>query len=233
MKKIFAVAVATVMTLAMSVSAFAADSVTVKNVGWWDAWTPSYELADGATLEFDVDMKTAGAAVYQNFNMVFCNVATDGKTAPKAPTAEDPAGFEGYAEYVVLRSDNFGWGTDYANTKYTTEEFLYQGDTVDYAKMLTGGKWDVTISRAGNKITVDYVITTSEAKTIKCGYEVNATDLSKGCHVFFTGDAGAEFTLTKVENVPTGDFTAVLPVALVAVAAMAVVVVMKKRTVAE
>ena len=65
-KKFFAVAMATTMALSTAMSASAA---TVEGA-WWTQWTEGYELADGATLEFDVTVK-GGDAVWNNVAAVF------------------------------------------------------------------------------------------------------------------------------------------------------------------
>ena len=190
-KKFFAVALATTMAVSTVMTA-AAETVTVSNSGWWDAWTPGYEVADGTTLELDVDIVKGGPDVFKSLNAAFVNTKTDGKTAP--------SDFDGYQEYVVLRSDNFGWGTDYANTRYTGTDYLFISADTDYSPILTGAHYDITIKRDGNKINYDYVITEKDGTVLNCGYEINAADLSGGCYVFFTGDAGVEFTISEVET---------------------------------
>lgn len=229
-KKIFALALAAVMLVSGAMTAIAAESVTVTNAGWWDAWTPGYELKDGATLEFDVDLTAGGAAVYQNLNTVFANVATDGVVEPKADN------YTGYAEHVVLRTDNFGWGTDYANTTYTGTDYFFDSSITDYTAKNTGAHYDLTISRTGNKIDYDMVLTAGDGTVYNIGYEVNATDLSAGCYVFFTGDAGVTMTVTPVEAAASnpgvaakGDVSTVMTYVVLFAGAALVVVASKKR----
>ncbi len=226
-KKIFALALAAVMLVSGAMTAMAAESVTITNTVWWDAWTQSWEVKDGETLEFDVDVTTGGAACYHNLNTVFANVAT--------PGTEAPANTAGYAEYAVLRTDAYGWGDQYGNTTREGDNF-YTGDDVDYATKNTGAHYDLTISRAGNVVTYAVAMKAGDATTYNYTWTMNATDLSAGCHVFFTGDAGVTMTVTPVvdeEPAPTPDdeieqkgdmslaFTAIVLVAGVALVAFA------------
>ncbi len=229
-----------VMTIAMVVTMLVASlamasAETVTNAGWWDDWSKGYELADGATLEFDVDQTASGTAVFSSLNAIFANVATDGTTVPNADN------YAGYAEYVVLRSDNFGWGAEYdaGHVTYTGTDFLYGGEDVDYAAILTGAHYDVTISRSGNNISYDIVLTGGNDTVFNIGYDIAATDLSAGCYVFFTGDAGVSMDITLVEpsvggggsaddSVQTGDMTNFALLAGVAALALVAVVASKK-----
>ncbi len=229
MKKFFAVAMATVMTLAMSVSAFAADTISG---GWWTAWTPGYEVKD--TVEFDIEVK-GGAENWNNISAVFVNVATDGKTAPSADN------FEGYKEYAVVRADSWGWGggdnlsCDGKAIEYTStlEDANASGDAWDEFKaVMADAHIDATVTKTATGFELKYDVKGANGTSYTYTAKTEA-DTSAGLYVFFVCDT-SEVTVAKVEApAQTGDFTAVLPVALVAVAAMAVVVVMKKRTVAE
>ena len=65
---------------------------------------------------------------------------------------------------------------------------------------------------------------------------MKATDLSAGCHVFFTGDAGVEMTITPVEkaaanpDVPAkGDMSSVMTYVVLFAGAALLVVAAKKR----
>ena len=194
-KRILALLLVAVL-IVMQVSSAVAGTNTVTNSAWWDDWTQTYEIADGATVRLHVDMVTAGSAVYQNLNAVFCNVATDGETIP--------ADISGYAEYVVLRSDNYGWGDYYGTTTYTGTDYLYDASISDYSAILTGADYDITITRDGTAIDYDIVITESDGITqLNCGYEIVIASLSDSdsLYVLFTGDAGASFDVFEAVTV--------------------------------
>lgn len=67
--------------------------------GWWSAHSPLNTVEANKTLHLEFTNFTAGEANYQNWVAVISN----GKYV----------GEDGYAEYLVLRSDNFGWAAKY------------------------------------------------------------------------------------------------------------------------
>ncbi len=202
MKKILVVAIAVAMLAVMAISAFAAESETVINPGWWDDWSASHEIADGATLKFDIDLVAGGTNVWNSVNAVFINCLTDGVEAPHTA--------EGYVEYAVLRTDPHGWATEYdkGNCAHTGDNINDLGIT-DYAAFWAGADYDITITREGNKVVYEYAILAADGTEVVSGWEMNAEDLSAGCYVFFTGDTGTEMTITVVDehdgvNAPEG-----------------------------
>ena len=296
MKKIFAVAVATVMTVAMSVSAFAA--------------TPVYfnDFEDGAG-----DAKVVGSGKFvddadKNYGKVFHN-AVDGQAQrtnylllPEDVLSKSADTKELTVQFWV----NVGTATDYfytplfsaygaapidnANTfpmMVLQSRTLAQvncagwsdltvaqnkvGENKEDTTWLDDKKWHLytaTFDEEIVKIYIDGVLKQEWDASIDDGANVDTTvaglysngaDLKYVClggnQAWGWADPDAAYmfddvaiynkALSEAEikavmtdkaagvTPETGDFTAVLPVALVAVAAMAVVVVMKKRTVAE
>ncbi len=240
MKKFFAVAVATVMTLAMSVSAFAAADVDCS--GWWVAHSEAVEVtAEGVEITFK---NTTEEGASQNWNgPIWVLYSADEAFAGGAGISNTP----GYTEYWVMRGDNYGWGnavyygvTGDLNTNTADnltaagitwtpdadavwDNFLTDlkaGADCKATAKLVDGKAVVTFSVAGVDTKIELPVDTAKKTYISLGGEL--TDLTN-----------IEVKAMAKDTPATGDFTAVLPVALVAVAAMAVVVVMKKRTVTE
>ena len=207
-KKFFAVAMATTMALSTAMSASAA---TVEGA-WWTQWTEGYELADGATLEFDVTVK-GGDAVWNNVAAVFANAKTTGTKAPA-----DEVG-SSYKEYAVVRGDNWGWGGG-DNKSVDGSDITYEGGIADEAlggdagfiAMMKDAKLAVTITRSGNDVTYTYKATgaNGSATTRTAKFSANMGD---GCYVFFVPDtstvtvdkkaAGAATTPTA--DTKTGD----------------------------
>lgn len=167
------------------------EVITVSNKALWDAWTPSYEVKDGETIEFNVQL-TGGPEVYHSLNLAVCNIPTDGVTFP--------ANMAGYYEYVILRSDEAGWGDHYGRATYTGSDRIFTGFDVDYATVWSEAEYDIKISRNGNTLIYDYVIEAGDGVTYNCGWEVDLPNLDKGLFVYFTGDAGVEFTLRTNET---------------------------------
>ena len=182
-KKFFAVAMATTMALSTAMSASAA---TVEGA-WWTQWTEGYELADGATLEFDVTVK-GGDAVWNNVAAVFANAKTTGTKAPA-----DEVG-SSYKEYAVVRGDNWGWGGG-DNKSVDGSDITYEGGIADEAlggdtgfiAMMKDAKLAVTITRSGNDVTYTYKATgaNGSATTRTAKFSANMGD---GCYVFFVPD---------------------------------------------
>ena len=72
-KKFFAVALATTMTVS---TVMTASAETISGA-WWTSWSQGYEVADGETVEFDMELK-GGDAVWNNVAAVFVNGHQDG-----------------------------------------------------------------------------------------------------------------------------------------------------------
>lgn len=197
-KKFFAVAMATTMALSTAMSASAA---TVEGA-WWAQWTEGYELADGATLEFDVTVK-GGDAVWNNVAAVFANAKTTGTKAPA-----DEVG-SSYKEYAVVRGDNWGWGGG-DNKTVDGNDISYQGGIADlgdadFIATMKDAHLEVSVTREGNDI--EYTYTAIGANGIETTRTVNFTsDLSEGCYVFFVSD-GSTVDISLVEEDSSEDST--------------------------
>ena len=72
---------------------------------WWAHFSPAKEVAEGKTEYFSFTNYTDGAENWRNFLVVL-------QTTPTGHSADTT---EGYAEYAVVRADNYGWGAGYDN----------------------------------------------------------------------------------------------------------------------
>jgi hypothetical protein len=202
-------AAAAAMTLAMSVSALA-ESYTYTQDSWWTAWTPGFEIADGATVKFTGSSSSSAAEVknWYGINSIFTNVATDGVNAPLAEN------YAGYREYVALRADNWGWGDC-----YNADNNESSWDWDNYAAMVADCSYDFVITRSGRTVTETINITGKNGVSgwQKYTFEADGTD---PIYVFFTGDETVTYTVNTIaenteptpapgpdEPAPTGDFT--------------------------
>ena len=214
-KKLLTAALAATMVVGSTLSAMAAP-VEISG-GFWTAWTPGYEVKDGSTVEFDIDVKTTASANWNGVVAVFVNKATTGTVAPKDEVGAD------YKEYAVIRTDSWGWGggdnlsidkkaIEYS-TKHDTEDVFsttnVNGDNEgvidkwdDFVSILKDAHIDAKVSKSGEDLTLNYVVTgknghgfTYEAKT--------KADTSAGCYVFFVCD-NAEVTVTQVTGSNAG-----------------------------
>lgn len=76
---------------------------TERNLAWWSEFTGSYELADGQTLNIKLNNYSNAEQFYKNFVFGLCNSSFTTDVLPNS--------VEGYAEYLVVRPDAWGWTT--------------------------------------------------------------------------------------------------------------------------
>lgn len=196
-KKFFAVALATTMTVS---TVMTASAETISGA-WWTSWSQGYEVADGETVEFDMELK-GGNAPWNNVAAVFVNGKTTGTTAPADEVA-------GYKEYAVVRGDNWGWGGG-DNKTVDGNDISYQGGIADlgeadFIATMKDAHLEVSITREGNDI--EYTYTAIGANGIETTRTVNFTsDLSEGCYVFFVSD-GSTVDISLVEEDSSEDST--------------------------
>lgn len=196
-KKFFAVALATTMTVS---TVMTASAETISGA-WWTSWSQGYEVADGETVEFDMELK-GGDTVWNNVSAVFVNGKTTGTTAPADEVA-------GYKEYAVVRGDNWGWGGG-DNKTVDGNDISYQGGVADlgeadFIATMKDAHLEVSVTREGNDI--EYTYTAIGANGIETTRTVNFTsDLSEGCYVFFVSD-GSTVDISLVEEDSSEDST--------------------------
>ena len=196
-KKFFAVALATTMTVS---TVMTASAETISGA-WWSSWSQGYEVADGETVEFDMELK-GGDAVWNNVAAVFVNGKTTGTTAPADEVA-------GYKEYAVVRGDNWGWGGG-DNKTVDGNDISYQGGIADlgdadFIATMKDAHLEVSITREGNDI--EYTYKAIGANGIETTRTVNFTsDLSEGCYVFFVSDSST-VDISLVEEDSSEDST--------------------------
>ncbi len=195
MKKIFAAALAGAMVLgsALTVSAATLPDVTVD--AFWGAHSEGVEVTStGVTITFK-GTSTGGANNYETPVYVLYTSA-DGKVGA--------AGDEGYTEYWVQRSDNYGWIGD-ANTSdvsklpagYTYTDANLAAD-FDWAKWLEANKAgvDCTVSA---KIDGDKVVASITNNGITSQITAKV-DTSKKIYIALTGEKCTMTGITTTEG---------------------------------
>ncbi len=97
-----------------STSGFEAYTVgeTDCSTGWWSAWSDSYKVADGETHITYFKNYTNGTYNWNNWVIAFVNVGDNIHGASELDT---------YSEYLVLRADNYGWGTYYDDSNLSND----------------------------------------------------------------------------------------------------------------
>lgn len=166
MKKLFTLIAATMMAAS---TMFAGTTVgeTDNSSAWWTAFSDYYTLVDGQTATVTFTNYSDKVNNWDNWIIVMTNGSERGA--------------DGYAEYFVLRVDNYGWGTNYAAGTLTSN---YNWDT--FKDDMDGSKVAMTVARDGNKITIHADITTTTDATYFENFEVEIADLPETIGFFFT-----------------------------------------------
>ena len=252
-KKFLAVVMAATMTLASAFTAFAAPA-DVDCTGWWAAHSEAIEVTtDGVKATFK---STTYADATLNWDSpIYVLYSADDAFAGGAGISDTA----GYAEYFVMRSDLYGWSgaaidaslaTKNTNDAEYADLIVKEGVPADDAAWtawleankagvdvtvtakLDGNNAVITIENNGVKSTATIPVDTSKKVYISLGGElckltnINVEPLTPAGNGAGDGDGDG-----NGGNVQTGDVATVLPVVLLAGAAVAVVV-LKKRAIA-
>ncbi len=215
-KKLLTVAMAAMMTVAMTVSALAVDvkdtiSGDLTVTGFFAERSDAVALKSGDSINFKFNIKSeACAANYETFVMAVTGAIGD------AYTSADQ-------EVLILRGDNWGWGgkmsdfnipfiaSDEVPEKVAGVNYLNFTSDVDFGTwqdaLKAGFACDITIARDGNTLTYtakmgDWTTTCTATSGIA---------LPETCYVFFTGEktvlTGITTTITaaKTDDTKTDD----------------------------
>lgn len=137
-----------------------AEGVIVGNTDcttpFWSAFSDIFTIPEGESVTKTFKNYTDGVNNWDNFLVVL-------QTTPTGHSADDA---EGYAEYAVLRADNFGWGTGYDGI--VTPEGDLNLDT--FTSDMDGATCEVTITNSGATADVVAVITTVDGTVYTQSY---------------------------------------------------------------
>lgn len=111
--------------------------------GFWGAHSDIWAVPDGEFAGVIFTNYNAGeeAANWNNFNVVLQNT----------PTGHAPDQAEGYAEYAVVRSDNYGWGAGYDGNEELVTTPAWEGNL---GPQLNGATIAVIVQKDGDKVNV-------------------------------------------------------------------------------
>lgn len=236
MKKIFAVALAAAMTITSAVSAFAAP-ITLEGFGWWNASnqaSENMEIADNTTKTYSVKCTAGDAAGYAAF------------------ITEIRDNTEGATHCITTASDGNGWY--FADGGTTGDAPTGLVDPLG-SVIVADVEYEVSVTRAGADIAVKYYDKTNDK--VFADMQFKNTNIAGTVTVNFAAQAGtfeieevvvedsaedetttgtpeAGETATTAKPAPnTGDATTTAGIAVVAFAAAAAVVVLRKRAINE
>ncbi len=138
-----------------------AVGATTLDTPFWGAHSDIWAVPAGESVKVALTNYNAGeeASNWNNFNVVLQNTPT-GHAADQA---------EGYAEYAVVRSDNFGWGAGYDGNEGLVLENNWDWD--NFAVNLNGAKVVVTVTNNGETADVLAEATTVDGKQFFQSYK--------------------------------------------------------------
>ncbi len=141
---------------------------------FWSAFSDIWAVPANGSKTVKFKNYTAGDNNWENFVVILQNTPTGHSSDPALPTFA-----EGYAEYGVMRADNYGW--KYAlNTGSNLSELGWEvtsnwnWDT--YKSDMDGADVEVTVTNNGTTADVVAVVTTAEGKTYTQSYKNIAID---------------------------------------------------------
>ena len=146
---------------------------------WESGYSSSYAIKDGQTLTAKFKATALDTAVnnWENWVLACTNVA------------RDDAAYASTAEAIVLRADNFGWGTDYAAA---TLAMTLNGAAIDWTNWVADAKAgmdvELTVTRKGADFEL-HAVSVSGSNT----YDYTAkwtvtTTLADTMYLFLTGE---------------------------------------------
>ena len=137
--------------------------------GWWTAFSPYYAIPAQKTLHMEFENYSDMGENWNNFVVVLAN---------------NERGTEGYAEYVAVRADNFGWGTGYDENGRESN-----WDWDNFKTIMNGAKVKLDIIRDGAKASIKAVITGSDNNEYFQNYNnINIGDANANVVAFLTAE---------------------------------------------
>ncbi|MDR0962823.1 MAG: LamG domain-containing protein [Mediterranea sp.] len=133
---------------------------------WWTIHSDLMSATGNCIFHYQFKNFTRGQNNWENWVLV----VTNGKAI----------GEDGVAEYLVLRSDAYGWGTYYTGTM--THNYNWDTFTSD----MNGATVDLTVKRIGTNLSMTAITTTSTGVTYTYTYSVDGIP---------SGDVGVCLTL--------------------------------------
>ena len=177
----------------MSTSAWAQNTTTVgaedNTTGWWGAHSSLNTIAANQALHMEFLNYSSKVNNYNNWVLVLTNGTY--------------LGDDGYTEYVVLRSDNFGWGSKFESgtrVHYRTTPIPGFDDLTDddarialywqtFREEMDGATVSVDIYRKGTKLIVRSLATaTNGAQWVEEFVAENFVEETQLVGAFFTVD---------------------------------------------
>jgi len=144
---------------------------TEKDALFFSAFSDYYSVPANQTAKIHFKNYSLKEGNYQNWIAVLTN--------------DKKRGVTGYDEYLVLRNDNWGWGTKYSGGALTSN---FNWDT--FRNEMDGSDVVMTVTRSGESFTVYADITASDGTTKRFEQFVSTCDANEELYFFLTTDHG-------------------------------------------
>lgn len=141
------------------------------SAAWWTEFSNYFRIPAEGTAKFKFTNHTSGVGNWNNWNLCICT--------------DDDRGGSDYAEYMVLRSDLFGWGDSYGSGTWESEGY---GDWDAFRADMEGAEVVVTVSRTGSTVVVDAVATSPNQTVYHEKFTTTCGDGSQVIRAFFVMD---------------------------------------------
>ncbi|MCI5711185.1 MAG: glycoside hydrolase family 43 protein [Prevotella sp.] len=180
-KKVYTLKVDRDATDAMPVF-YPESQLKTTDLGFWQNFSKRYyQLAAGGKLQLKFRNHSNMAENYKNWILVACNNYERANN--------------GYKEYLVLRNDAYGWGTD-----YDAAGLSHDFDWSTFKQDMNDALVEMTVEYTTDKsLNMKAVITTTSGKTYNYSYTCSISAKPNNVKLFLTGE-GSYF---DSENVPT------------------------------
>ncbi|MED9799851.1 MAG: glucanase [Prevotella sp.] len=143
---------------------------------WWTEWSNYFRIPANNTLHLQFVNHTSGGGNWNNWNLA---ITTDADRAAA-----------GYVEYLVLRSDLYGWGDSYTLGTWTSVGYpTNDAEWTTYRQDMEGATVDIDIARAGNQVTMTAVAHCTNGKVYQESFSAPCGEESDVIRAFLAVDA--------------------------------------------
>ena len=146
------------------------------SAAWWTEFSDYFQIPAGENLHLQFENHTSGAGNWNNWNICICTNADRDN--------------EEYLEYLVLRSDLFGWGNSYNADAWDKEGYPADDNGWgEFRKDMEGATVDIDVQRNGASVTVTAVATAKNGKVYKESFVADCGDGTQTIRAFLIVDA--------------------------------------------
>ncbi|MCR4586941.1 MAG: LamG domain-containing protein [Lachnospiraceae bacterium] len=169
------------------------DTLTVGatdcSTGFWGPFSDIYAVPEGESRTVYFKNYNDGGDNWHNFYVVLQNV----------PAGHGADANADYAEYAVVRADNYGWGTGYEGI--VTPECDWDWGT--FMADTNGASVELTVTNNGDTADVVAVVTSEDGKL----YHQNYPGIKTGGDLYFCIGGEASYQLIEKQKVGASDCT--------------------------